>query len=184
MCGDSRGESFFSTRWTPYIILPELYIYLLKVLVMREGRRHPNLVDLYASYLVADELWVLMEWMDGGSLTQIVTRRRMSEDQIATVTQQCLHGLAYLHSRGIIHRDIKSDSLLMRVEGRVKISDLGFCGHLTLEYPRRRSLLGTPYWFSPTVASRQPYGTEADIWSLGITVIEMVWFKGWSGLMG
>ena len=151
---------------------------------MREGRRHPNLVDLYASYLVADELWVLMEWMDGGSLTQIVTRRRMSEDQIATVTQQCLHGLAYLHSRGIIHRDIKSDSLLMRVEGRVKISDLGFCGHLTLEYPRRRSLLGTPYWFSPTVASRQPYGTEADIWSLGITVIEMVWFKGWSGLMG
>lgn len=75
----------------------------------------------------------------------------MEEALIATVSQQCLKGLAFLHSHNIIHRDIKSDAILIDANGNVKISDFGFCGQLTSECPKRRSLLGTPYWFSAQV---------------------------------
>lgn len=76
---------------------------------------------------------------------------RIEEALIATISHQCLEGLAFLHSHNIIHRDIKSDSILVDNNGVVKISDFGFCGRLSLECPQRRSLLGTPYWFSAQV---------------------------------
>ncbi|KAI1719649.1 protein kinase domain-containing protein [Ditylenchus destructor] len=145
-----------------------------EVLVMRD-RRHTNLVETFGSYLVNDRtLWVIMEFMDAGSLTDIVTHKRLDEPSIATISKQCLEGLNFLHSRKIIHRDIKSDSILFNSYGIAKISDFGFCGQLSDKVQRRRSLLGTPYWFSPQVASRTPYGTDADIWSFGITVLECV----------
>jgi serine/threonine protein kinase len=80
---------------------------------------HPNIVEMYESYLVGDELWVVMEYLEGGALTDIVTHARMDEEQIATVCKQCLKALAYLHSQGVIHRDIKSDSILLAADGRV-----------------------------------------------------------------
>lgn len=76
---------------------------------------------------------------------------RLEESLIATVCQQCLDALAFLHSRGIIHRDIKSDSILLTDGGVAKLSDFGFCGQLTPECRTRRSILGTPYWFSAQV---------------------------------
>lgn len=80
---------------------------------------HPNIVEMYDSFLVQDELWVVMEFLEGGALTDIVTHARMDEEQIATVCKQCLKALAYLHSQGVIHRDIKSDSILLAADGRV-----------------------------------------------------------------
>ena len=80
---------------------------------------HPNIVEMYDSFLVEDELWVVMEYLEGGALTDIVTHARMDEEQIATVCCQCLKALAYLHSQGVIHRDIKSDSILLAADGRV-----------------------------------------------------------------
>lgn len=144
-----------------------------EVVIMRDYE-HPNIVKMFGSYLVGDELWVIMEYMLGGALTDIITQTRMEESMIATVCLQCLNALEYLHSKGVVHRDIKSDSILLAKNGVVKISDFGFCGKLSEEVPRRKSLVGTPYWMSPEVISRLPYGTEADIWSLGIMVIEMV----------
>ncbi|KAL3873564.1 hypothetical protein ACJMK2_036662 [Sinanodonta woodiana] len=144
-----------------------------EVVIMRDYH-HPHIVDMYDSFLVADELWVVMEFLEGGALTDIVTHNRMDETQIATVCKACLKALAFLHSNGVIHRDIKSDSILLSHEGKVKLSDFGFCAQVSQELPKRKSLVGTPYWMAPEVISRLPYGPEVDVWSLGIMVIEMI----------
>nr|XP_030124661.3 serine/threonine-protein kinase PAK 5 isoform X2 [Taeniopygia guttata]XP_041571291.1 serine/threonine-protein kinase PAK 5 isoform X2 [Taeniopygia guttata] len=144
-----------------------------EVVIMRDYH-HENVVDMYNSYLVGDELWVVMEFLEGGALTDIVTHTRMNEEQIATVCVSVLRALSYLHHQGVIHRDIKSDSILLTSDGRIKLSDFGFCAQVSKEVPRRKSLVGTPYWMAPEVISRLPYGTEVDIWSLGIMVIEMI----------
>lgn len=81
---------------------------------------HPHIVEMFDSFLVQDELWVVMEYLEGGALTDMVTHARMDEAQIATVCQQCLRALAYLHTQGVIHRDIKSDSILLAADGRVR----------------------------------------------------------------
>lgn len=145
-----------------------------EVVIMRDYH-HPNIVDMYDSFLVGDELWVVMEFLEGGALTDIVvTQNRMDEHQIATVCKACLKALDFLHRNGVIHRDIKSDSILLAHDGRVKLSDFGFCAQVTPELRQRKSLVGTPYWMAPEVISRLPYGPEVDIWSLGIMVIEMI----------
>lgn len=136
--------------------------------------KHPNIVKMFNSYLVDDELWLVLEYLEGGALTDIVTKTTMNEQQIATVCLQCLQALAFLHSEGLIHRDIKSDSILLAGDGGVKLSDFGFCAQVSEQVPKRRSLVGTPYWLSPEIISRQSYGPEVDIWSMGIMIMEMV----------
>ncbi|XP_068847986.1 serine/threonine-protein kinase PAK 4 isoform X1 [Capricornis sumatraensis] len=144
-----------------------------EVVIMRD-HQHENVVEMYNSYLVGDELWVVMEFLEGGALTDIVTHTRMNEEQIAAVCLAVLQALSVLHAQGVIHRDIKSDSILLTHDGRVKLSDFGFCAQVSKEVPRRKSLVGTPYWMAPELISRLPYGPEVDIWSLGVMVIEMV----------
>uniref|UniRef100_A0A915PZ84 non-specific serine/threonine protein kinase n=1 Tax=Setaria digitata TaxID=48799 RepID=A0A915PZ84_9BILA len=182
------GEGSTGTVVTAYQISTGRKIAVKKMNILKQQRRellfnevvimrdyeHPNVVEMYGSYLVGDELWVLMEYMEGGALTDIITQIRIDEPTIATICVQCLRALKYLHAKGVVHRDIKSDSILLTKDGVAKISDFGFCGQLSVDVPQRRSLVGTPYWMSPEVISRLPYGTEADIWSLGIMVIEMV----------
>nr|XP_017203636.1 serine/threonine-protein kinase PAK 6 [Oryctolagus cuniculus]XP_051678504.1 serine/threonine-protein kinase PAK 6 [Oryctolagus cuniculus]XP_051678505.1 serine/threonine-protein kinase PAK 6 [Oryctolagus cuniculus]XP_051678506.1 serine/threonine-protein kinase PAK 6 [Oryctolagus cuniculus]XP_051678507.1 serine/threonine-protein kinase PAK 6 [Oryctolagus cuniculus]XP_051678508.1 serine/threonine-protein kinase PAK 6 [Oryctolagus cuniculus]XP_051678509.1 serine/threonine-protein kinase PAK 6 len=144
-----------------------------EVVIMRDYQ-HLNVVEMYKSYLVGEELWVLMEFLQGGALTDIISQVRLNEEQIATVCEAVLQALAYLHAQGVIHRDIKSDSILLTLDGRVKLSDFGFCAQISKDVPKRKSLVGTPYWMAPEVISRSLYATEVDVWSLGIMVIEMV----------
>ncbi|XP_053450191.1 serine/threonine-protein kinase PAK 6 isoform X3 [Nycticebus coucang] len=144
-----------------------------EVVIMRDYQ-HVNVVEMYKSYLVGEELWVLMEFLQGGALTDIISQVRLNEEQIATVCEAVLQALAYLHAQGVIHRDIKSDSILLTLDGRVKLSDFGFCAQISKDVPKRKSLVGTPYWMAPEVISRSLYATEVDIWSMGIMVIEMV----------
>ena len=125
------------------------------------------------------------------NICRSVTRTgvRMTEPQIATVCKSVLTALVYLHDKGVIHRDIKSDSILLSRDGKVflffrvcpittfvkiKLSDFGFCAQISAEVQRRRSLVGTPYWMAPELISRDPYGPAVDIWSLGVMVIEMI----------
>lgn len=144
-----------------------------EVVIMRDYR-HRSVVEMFRSALVGEELWVIMEYLQGGALTNIVSQTRLTEEQIATVCEAVLQALCYLHAQGVIHRDIKSDSILLTLDGRVKLSDFGFCAQISKDIPKRKSLVGTPYWMAPEVVSKKLYGTEVDVWSLGIMVVEMI----------
>eukprot|EP01090_Pellita_catalonica_P023170 TRINITY_DN9351_c0_g1_i2.p1 TRINITY_DN9351_c0_g1~~TRINITY_DN9351_c0_g1_i2.p1 ORF type:complete len:443 (+),score=75.52 TRINITY_DN9351_c0_g1_i2:145-1473(+) len=140
---------------------------------MMASSKHEHIVEYIASHSTEDQLWVIMEFMDGGTLTDLLSIERFNEPQIAAVSKGILGALSFMHSKNRIHRDIKSDNILVSADGAVKLADFGYCAQLTEELDKRKSVVGTPYWMAPELIRGHDYGTSVDIWSLGIAVIEM-----------
>lgn len=141
--------------------------------------KHENMLPVYGSFVSGSKLNIITPLVTGGSCLDVL--RHCFEDgidelSIATVLKQCLQGLEYLHRNGHIHRDVKAGNLLIGEDGVVRLADFGVSSSLfeNGERRNRRTFVGTPCWMSPEVLSPENgYDNKADIWSLGITAIEL-----------
>lgn len=159
----------------------------LEINVLKNHSHHRNIATYYGAFIHKsqpgqdDKLWLVMEYCGSGSITDLVKSTKslsLREDWIAYICREITRGLAHLHASKIIHRDIKGQNVLLTDNAEVKLVDFGVSARLDKTIGRRNTFIGTPYWMSPEVIAcdENPdakYDNRSDLWSLGITAIEM-----------
>lgn len=138
--------------------------------------RNSNVVSYYGTATTREnKLWILMDYMSVGSVRDLIedTQMALTEEQVAFICRESLKGLLYLHGTKIIHRDVKSANILLDSDGAVKIADFGISAQMNEHNSQAKERIGTPLWMAPEVMLQQRYNSKCDVWSLGITAIEM-----------
>nr|XP_055071518.1 myosin-IIIb isoform X7 [Misgurnus anguillicaudatus] len=156
--------------------------------ILHSLSNHPNVVKFYGMFYKADELsggqlWLVLELCNGGSVTDLIKGllmrgKRLEEPIISHILYGALLGLQHLHNNRIIHRDVKGNNILLSTDGGVKLVDFGVSAQLTSARLRRNTSVGTPFWMAPEVIACEQqfdysYDARCDVWSLGITAIEL-----------
>ncbi|CAM4726831.1 unnamed protein product [Leuciscus chuanchicus] len=157
----------------------ELEDYMVEIEILASCDHH-NIVKLLDAFYYESKLWIFIEFCAGGAVDAVMLEleRPLTEPQIRVVCKQTLEALVYLHENKIIHRDLKAGNILLTSDGDVKLADFGVSAKNTKTLQRRDSFIGTPYWMAPEVvmcetSKDRPYDYKADIWSLGVTLIEL-----------
>lgn len=135
---------------------------------------NPYVVQYYSSLMKGSTLWIVMEFMSEGSLKELLdVVGPFPEDAIATVMKALFRGLDYVHKGHKLHRDIKAANILLSGHGDVKLADFGVAGQMTATMRQRNTFVGSPFWMAPEVIQESLYDEKADIWSAGVTGIEL-----------
>lgn len=147
---------------------------ILNEITLYSISKHPNLLELFESFEFEKTIWIVTELLSC-SLTELILDRpgKIPEYLIAYICREIAKGLQFMHCQHRIHRDIKSDNVLLGLDGKVKIADLGYAVQLVLEKDQRSTVVGTPSWMAPELAMGLRYNVSVDIWSLGIVALEM-----------
>lgn len=157
----------------------ELDDFMVEIDILSECK-HSHVVGMYEAYYHENKLWMMLEFCSGGALDDLILEieRGLTEDQIKVVCRQMFECLHFLHTHKVIHRDLKAGNLLLTSDGNIKLADFGVSAKNKKTVQRRTTFIGTPYWMAPEVIVTEtckddPYDYKADIWSAGITLIEL-----------
>ncbi|XP_064631281.1 serine/threonine-protein kinase 10-A-like isoform X2 [Lineus longissimus] len=157
----------------------ELDDYMVEIDILTEFK-HKNVVGLYEAFFYNETLWMYIEFCGGGALDSIMMEleKPLTEPQIRCICHEMCEALAFLHQCGVIHRDLKAGNVLLAMDGTVRLADFGVSAKNGDPKAKRDTFIGTPFWMAPEVIScetlkENPYDSSADIWSFGITLIEL-----------